>query len=138
MTIIRWDPFRSMQQVQESIDRLFDVQDVKSHFAEEETAQSEWLPNVNIYEDDEKIVIKADLPEVDERDINLKFDNAMLILRGERKFDTETDIGNYRRIECSYGAFLRKFAVPSSVDVNAIQAKLNEGVLKITLPKIKP
>ncbi len=138
MTIVKWDPYKTMKQVQDSIDSLFKTSIVKSRLnTEEELAASEWAPDVDIFEDDEKIVIKADLPEVDEKDFNVMFDNSILIIKGTREFKPETSIENYRRIERPYGTFLRKFAVPSNVDTNAIKAEFSEGIVRISLPKTK-
>jgi len=137
MTIIKWDPYKTMKQVQECIESLFETSVVKSKYSEDEVMHHEWTPDVDIFEDDEKIVIKTDLPEVDDNDISIKYDNSMLILKGERKFNPETNVEYYRRIERPYGAFLRKFAVPSNIDANGIKAKRSSGVLTITLPKLK-
>jgi HSP20 family protein len=126
-----------MKQVEESIESLFEISLVKSKYSEDEIVHYEWVPDVDIFEDEEKIVINTDLPEVDDKNVTIKYDNHMLILKGERKFKPETNIENYRRIERPYGAFLRKFAVPSNIDVDGIKAKRRGGVLKITLPKIK-
>lgn len=135
MSIIKWDPYKTMKQVQESIESLFETSLVKTRYSEDELSHCEWVPDVDIFEDEKHIVIKVDLPEVAEKDVNIKYDNSMLILKGERKFVPETNIENYRRIERSYGIFLRKFAVPANIDVNNIKAKRSDGVLKIYLPK---
>lgn len=135
MTILKWDPYKNLKQIQESVDSLFEPAIVNSKYTEEDSLKSEWIPDVDIYEDDGKLVIKVDMPEVSESDISIKFDNSILILKGERKFSAESSIENYRRIERPYGTFSRKFAVPSNVDTNAIKAKLADGILRITLPK---
>ena len=137
MTIIRWDPYKAMKQIQKSIDSVFDTSVVKSKYSEDEIIHCDWVPNADIYEDSEKIVIKTDLPDVNDKDMNVKYDNSMLILKGERKFVPETQIENYRRIERPYGTFLRKFGVPSNIDINSIKAKRSGGVLSIILTKIK-
>jgi HSP20 family protein len=137
MSIIKWDPYKTMKQVQESIDSMYETSVVKSKYSEEEISHCDWVPDVDIYEDDEMIVIKADLPSVDDKDVNIKYDNSMLILKGERKFNPETNLENYKRIERPYGTFIRKFGVPSDVDINTIRAKRAGGVLRIELPKVK-
>lgn len=135
MTIVKWDPYKTMKQVEESVDDLFETSVVKSKYSEDETVHCEWVPDVDIFEDDEKIVIKADMPDMSDKDITIKYDSSMLILKGERKFNPETSLENYRRIERPYGTFMRKFAVPLNIDVNAIKATRRAGVLTIHLPK---
>lgn len=135
MTIIKWDPYKSVKQIQEKLDSLFEARVTGSKHSEDELVHSEWTPDVDIFEDDKKIVIKADLPGVDEKKMSIKLDNSILTLQGERKFIPETNIENYRRIERSYGTFIRKFALPASVDANKIKATFNEGILEINLPK---
>ena len=135
MKIIKWDPYNSVKQIQEKIDSMFETSVVESEHSEDELVHSEWTPDVDIFEDDEKIVIKADMPGVNEKKMSIRFDNFILTLKGERKFIPETNIENYRRIERPYGTFLRKFAIPSSVDTDNIKAKFNEGILEIYLPK---
>jgi len=137
MTIIKWDPYKTMKQMTESVDNLFETSVVKSKYSEDEIVTCDWVPNVDIFEDDEKIVIKSDMPDVEDKDMTIKYDNAILILKGERKFNPETNVENYRRIERPYGTFLRKFAVPSNIDINGIVAKRSGGVLTIHLPKLK-
>ena len=101
---------------------------------------SSWSPAVDVYEDDKKIVLKADLPEVDEKDLKVKVEDDVLIVHAERKFEKETKEENFRRVERSYGSFHRSFQLPETVHVDKIDAKYDKGVLKVTLPKreVKP
>lgn len=94
-----------------------------------------WSPAVDIYEDDKEIVIKADLPEVKEEDIDVRVDDGQMTIKGERKFEHEEKKENYHRVERRYGSFLRTFALPETVDADKIVAKYDKGVLKVTLPK---
>jgi HSP20 family protein len=94
-----------------------------------------WSPAVDIYEDDKEIVIKADLPEVDEKDIDLRVDDGQMTIKAERKFEHEEKKENYHRVERRYGSFMRSFALPETVDPEKIAAKYDKGVLKVTLPK---
>ena len=94
-----------------------------------------WSPAVDIYEDDKEIVIKADLPEVEEKDIDLRVDDGQMTIKAERKFEHEEKKENYHRVERRYGSFLRSFALPETVDPEKIAAKYDKGVLKVTLPK---
>ncbi len=137
MSIIKWDPYKNAKQLKDSIDGMFDSSLVKSKHTEDETIHSEWVPNADIFEDEVGIIIKVDLPGVAEKDVSIKYDNTILILKGTRQFKPETSVENYRRIERPYGTFLRKFAVPSNIDENNIKAEFNEGILRLTLPKKK-
>lgn len=94
-----------------------------------------WAPAVDIAEDDTAITIKADLPEVDKKDIHVNVENGMLTIRGERKRDKEEKKKNYHRIERSYGSYERSFSLPEAVDKDKIAAECKNGVLTVTLPK---
>ena len=97
--------------------------------------RSSWSPAVDVYEDDKKIVLKADLPEVDEKDLKVKVEDDLLTVHAERKFEKEAKEENFRRVERSYGSFHRSFQLPETVHVDKIDAKYDKGVLKVTLPK---
>ena len=94
-----------------------------------------WEAPVDIFETEGEIVVKAELPGMDRKDIWLHLENNVLSLRGERKFEKETKDENYHRIERSYGAFNRSFSIPATVDEEKIRADYKDGVLKIVLPK---
>ena len=101
----------------------------------EPAATTTWSPAVDIYETEGEIVVKAELPGMDRKDIALNLENNVLTLRGERRFEKETKEENYHRIERSYGGFSRAFSIPATVDEEKIQADYKDGVLKILLPK---
>lgn len=103
----------------------------------QEPAPRRFVPRVDIAEDEKKIVLKSDLPGVNDKDIEVKFDDGVLTLSGERKLDTESKDENLRRVERGYGSFRRSFALPDTVDAEKISASYNKGVLEITLPKLK-
>ena len=107
------------------------------HTVGREPAQSRFVPDVDIVEDEKKIVLRSDLPGVDENDIQVKLDDGTLTVSGERKFDKETKEENLRRVERAYGSFRRSFALPDTVDAEKISASYRKGVLEITLPKVK-
>jgi HSP20 family protein len=96
---------------------------------------SPWLPPCDIYETDQEIVLKIELPEMKKDDVRLTLENNGLTLRGERKFEAKVDRENYHRIERNYGEFLRSFALPTFIDGSKILAEFKEGVLTVTLPK---
>ena len=130
MTLTRYNPFRSfdetgLQLFQDSLNRFF---------SEPATARP-WTPNVDVIETQNEIVVKADLPGVEEKDIDIKLENGTLTLKGERKFEKEDKEKGYHRIERGYGSFVRCFSVPSSVDPEKVNASYKAGVLSVTLPK---
>lgn len=94
-----------------------------------------WAPAVDIYETDQAIELKADLPEVDPKDVDVRVEDNTLFLKGERKFEKEVKEENFHRIERSYGSFSRSFALPHGIATDKISADYKNGVLKVTLPK---
>ena len=94
-----------------------------------------WNPSVDIFENDNEVVVKVELPGMSAKDIDLRFENNILTLRGERRFEKETKEENYHRIEGQYGAFARSFALPSAVNGDKVTAEYKDGILKVVLPK---
>src|SRR5213593_4805136 len=94
-----------------------------------------WSPSVDIFETENELVLKADLPEVKLADIEVRVENQTLSLKGERKFEKDESKHGYHRIERNYGTFVRSFTVPASVDAEKVAAEYKEGVLTVTLPK---
>ena len=134
MAIVRWDPFRDLNMLQDRMNRLFDDAG-RPWRTDEPAATTSWSPSVDIFETEGEIVVKAELPGMDRKDIQLNLENNVLSLRGERKFQKETKDDNYHRIERSYGVFSRSFSIPATVDEERIRADYKDGVLKIVLPK---
>jgi HSP20 family protein len=126
------DPFRTFQQ---RLGRLFEEGFGLTPLGEESWSLSTWAPACDIYESDDAIIVKADLPEVKRENISVSFENNTLTIRGERKFEEETKRENYHRVERSYGEFIRSFALPAFVDAAKINAEFKDGVLRVTLPK---
>ncbi|MGB7622356.1 MAG: Hsp20/alpha crystallin family protein [Terriglobia bacterium] len=135
MAIVRWEPFRDLITLQERMNRLFDERFGRMRTTEESLDSGSWSPAVDIYETEQDIVLKAELPEIREKDIDIRLENNTLTLKGERKFEKETQEENYHRLERSYGTFSRSFTLPATVDQEKINAEYKDGVLKITLPK---
>jgi HSP20 family protein len=134
MAVVRWDPFRDLGMLQDRMNRLFDDAG-RGWRSDEPAATTSWSPSVDIFETEGEIVVKAELPGMDRKDITLHLENNVLTLRGERKFEKETKEENYHRIERSYGNFSRSFSIPATVDEENIRADYKDGVLKIILPK---
>ena len=134
MAMNRWDPFRDLGSLQDRMNRLFDDAG-RGWRHEEPAATTTWSPAVDIFETEGEIVVKAELPGVDRKDITLHLENNVLTLKGERRFEKETKEENYHRIERAYGGFSRSFSIPATVDEEKIRADYRDGILKIALPK---
>lgn len=131
MAITRWDPFREVATLQNRMNSLF--RDFNESDAPLTTAS--FVPAVDIYEDAEKVVLKLEVPGIEEKDLDVRVENHTLTVKGERKFENEEKQENFHRIERSYGGFYRSFTLPSTVDTENVEAKYNAGVLKLVLKK---
>ncbi|MCL6566136.1 MAG: Hsp20/alpha crystallin family protein [Acidobacteriia bacterium] len=132
-TITRWDPFRNLLTLQEQMNRLFE--DTFSRARADESSLAAWVPPVDIYETESELVLKADLPGIQEKDLDIRVENNMLTIRGERKFDQTVKEDNYLRVERAYGTFSRSFSLPNTVNPDAIRAEYRNGVLEVRMPK---
>lgn len=125
----RWEPFRDLARMQDEMNRLFDDRLAR-------TGESVgWTPACDIFEDEEGVTLKFELAGVEPKDVDVRFENGVLTLRGERKLEREDKRENYHRIERSYGTFTRSFSLPGSVDAEKIRADAKNGVLQVFLPK---
>src|SRR5271163_5068074 len=131
-TLNRGEPFRGAATLQEQVNRLFG--NVLEHSGEESNLTS-WAPAVDIYETEHELVVKADLPDVDPKDLDIRVENNLLTIRGERKFEKKSNEGNYLRVERAYGSFARSFSLANTVNSEAIKADYQNGVLTLSLPK---
>lgn len=131
-TLVRWEPFRGISSLQEQFNRLFEN---RFSTGTEEQTLTAWAPAVDVYETENELVIKADLPQVSEKELDVRVENNMLTIRGERKFEQKVKEENYLRMERAYGSFSRSFSLPNTVNTEAVQAEYKEGVLTVTLPK---
>ena len=129
----RWDPFRNMTTLQEQVNRLFEGRFQRGR--EDNSALTTWAPAVDIYETENELVLKADIPDVSEKDIDIQVENNMLTIHGERKFEEKVKEDNYLRIERTYGSFTRSFSLPNTVNMEAVKAEYKNGVLTVELPK---
>src|SRR5262245_27208662 len=134
MAVVKWDPFRDLNLIQDRMNRLFDDAG-RTWRNDESSATTTWSPAVDIFETEGEIVVKAELPGMERKDITLNLERNVLTLKGERRFEKETKDENYHRIERSYGGFSRTFSIPATVAEEKIHAEYKEGVLKIVLPK---
>jgi HSP20 family protein len=130
-TIARFDPFRDLAVLQDRVNRLFG----DAYGAREEGVLSNWVPAVDIFENEKKeLVLKAELPDVKKDEVSVTVENNTLTLSGERQFEAEVKKDQYHRLERSFGTFSRSFSLPATVDSTKIAAEFKNGVLTIRLP----
>lgn len=134
MAIVRFEPFRDLVTIQDRMNRLFGEAFRGAHSDEDWALGGSWAPAVDVLEHEGNIVLKAELPGVDPKDVEIRVENNTLTLRGERRFDNDVKRESYHRVERSYGAFARSFTLPTVVDTEKIQAEYKDGILKVTLP----
>ena len=128
MSLIRWDPFLEFNTLPSRL----------GIFGKDWRAPlptTAWNPSVDIFENDNEVVVKAELPGMNAKDIDVRLENNVLTLKGERHFEKETKEENYHRVEREYGTFTRSFALPTAVNGEKVTAEYKDGVLKIVLPK---
>jgi HSP20 family protein len=138
MAIVRWEPFRDLMTVQDRMNRIFDdaFRGAGRPVGEEDWALGgAWAPAVDIYEHEGSLVLKAELPGIDPKDVDVRVENNVLTLQGERKFESEVKREQYHRVERAYGAFSRSFTLPNVVDTEKIKAEFKDGLLRVVLPK---
>lgn len=130
--ITRWDPFRDLVQLQDRVNRLFQESATGRQEGLDTTA---FVPPVDIYEDEHSIVLKVEVPGIDQKDLDVRIENNTITIRGERKFEKETKEENYHRVERRYGSFQRSFGLPNTVNPEQVTANYENGILKVTLGK---
>ena len=131
--ISRWNSGRSFNSLQEQVNRLFE--DTFSGTQSGHSDLATWAPAVDIFETENELVVKADLPDVQEKDIDVRIENNTLTIRGERKFEQQVNEDKYLRIERAYGTFTRSFSLPNTVNAETIRADYRNGVLTVRMPK---
>jgi len=132
MAIIKVDPLREFAVMNDRLNRLFG----NVYLRDEDTGfRGTWVPSVDIYETDtHDLVLRAELPGISREDIEVTVENGTVVIKGEKKFDTEVKEEHYRRIERTYGTFHRSFTLPNTVDAAKVAAEYKNGVLTVTLP----
>lgn len=134
MTLItRWDPFREVATLQDRMNRMFN--DQFGALTRDESLTGSFVPPVDVYEDENSIQVRLEVPGIEEKDIDIRLENNVLTVRGERKFEKEEKEENFHRIERRYGSFTRSFTLPATVNSEEVQADYEQGVLKVRLPK---
>jgi HSP20 family protein len=134
--ISRWDPFAELTSLQERMNQL--LNQPFSGFGsgpEQSLTYSNFVPPVDVYEDEHGITLQAEIPGVDEKDLNVHVENNVLTMSGERKFENEEKKQNFHRIERRYGRFTRSFTLPPTADPQQINAEFENGLLRVTIAK---
>ena len=131
-TVTRWDQSRGLTSLQDQVNRLFEDNFTRDRSGHADLAT--WAPPVDIYETENELVVKADLPDLQDKDIDVRVENNMLTIRGERKFD-DVNEDNYLRVERTYGSFMRSFTLPNTVSSENIRAEYHNGVLTLRMAK---
>jgi HSP20 family protein len=131
--LTRWEPFRELMTLQDRLNRMFG--EPFGPTTSQELTAGAFVPPVDVYEDEKCIRLKMEVPGIEEKDIDIRLENNLLTVRGERKMESETTQENYHRIERSYGSFSRSFSLPTSVNPEDVKAGYSKGVLTVTLGK---
>ncbi len=134
MAIVGWEPFSNLLTAQRDFDRLF-KEAFNPFVSEGDISTRTWAPPVDIYENENDIVLKAELPGIEPKDVEVKVEDNTLYLKGERKFEKEVKNESYHRVERSYGSFARSFSLPNSISTDKVKAEFKDGLLTLTLPK---
>ena len=135
MPLAHWDPVRELLSLQERMNRLIDQTLSRTHAEGELSATGAWAPAVDLFESDSFLILKAELPEVNLDDIELRIDEDRLTLRGERRIKEEVSEKQFLRMERAYGPFHRTFDLPTKVDPERVKAEFKRGILTVTMPK---
>jgi HSP20 family protein len=137
-TLSRFEPFRGGTTLQNQLNRLFNEAFERTS---DEANLTAWAPAVDIYETKHELIVKADIPEIKPEELDIRVENNILTIRGERKFEEKVSENNYLRVERSYGSFSRSFSLANTVNAEAIKADYKNGVLTLSIPKreeVKP
>ena len=140
MTLVRWDPFRELEDMSERLNRVFSRPTARQSGKETLTV-ADWVPTVDISESNDEYLIKAELPDIKKEDVKVTVEGGVLTLQGERRQEKEEKGKRFHRVERSYGSFVRSFTLPESVDEGGVKAEFKDGILNLHLPKtekVKP
>ncbi|MGE0642154.1 MAG: Hsp20/alpha crystallin family protein [Nitrospira sp.] len=135
MALVRWDPFRELEEVSDRLNRMFARPATRAANGKETMIVADWTPSVDISETEGEYQIKAEIPDVKKEDVKVTLEDGVLTIQGERKHEKEEKGKKYHRIERSYGSFVRTFSLPDVIDEDKVRAEFKEGVLNLSLPK---
>jgi HSP20 family protein len=135
MNLVKWDPFRELEDVSNRLNHVFGRSLARSDTGREMLAMADWTPSADISETNKAYLIKAEIPGINKEDIKVTLQDGMLTIQGERKMEKEEKDKKFHRIERSYGSFMRSFRVPDDTDASAVKADFKDGILNVTLNK---
>ena len=137
MNVVRYEPWGLLRRFNEDVNQLFNESRIASTADGDQSsiATSNWTPAVDIKEEDGRFVLKADIPGVEAKDIEVTMDDGVLTIKGERRHESEEDANGYKRVERSYGSFYRRFSLPDTANAEGITAQGKDGVLEVSIPK---
>ena len=135
MNLVKWDPFRELEDVTNRLNRIFGQSLARSESGQNMLAVADWAPSVDISETDSEYLIKGEIPGVKKEDVKVTIQDGMLTIQGERKQEKEEKGKKFHRIERSYGSFVRSFRVPGDADEYSVKAEFKDGMLNVTLAK---
>lgn len=135
MNLIKWDPFRELEDVSNRLNRIFGQSPARTEADNEMLSLADWMPSVDISETETNYLIKGEIPGVKKENVKITIQDGMLTIQGERKQEKEEKGKKFHRVECCYGSFMRSFRVPDDADENKVKAEFKDGMINITLPK---
>ena len=139
MNVVRYEPWGLLRRFHDDVNQLFGESQVAASAEGDRSSivTSNWTPAVDIKEEDGRFVLKADVPGVDPKDIEVTMEQGVLTIKGERKYESEDEANGYKRVERSYGTFYRRFSLPDTANAEDITAKGKDGVLEVVIPKLE-
>lgn len=135
MSLVKWNPWKDISEWSHPFNRFFETPFLATGWLEDESGIGSWKPKVDIYDKENNIVLKAELPGVDRKEIDIALRDGVLTLKGTRSYENEVNEKSYYRKERAFGHFHRSFALPENVDPTKIKAAFKDGVLKVEIPK---
>ena len=135
MTLVRWDPFRELEDMSDRLNRVFSRPGLSQTNGKETMIVADWVPAVDVSETDGEFHIKAEIPDVKKEDVKVTLEDGVLTIQGQRKQEKEDKGTKYHRVERTYGSFVRSFTLPDLVDEEKVKAEFKDGVLTLQLPK---
>jgi HSP20 family protein len=134
MNLVRWDPFRELEEMSTRLNRIFGTMPTR-RIDEDGSTFADWTPAVDLEETDKEYVLKADLPDLRKEDVKVGIEDGVLTIEGERRMEKEDKARRFHRVERSYGRFMRRLTVPNDVDQQKVGAEFKDGVLLVRMPK---
>jgi HSP20 family protein len=135
MTLVRWDPFRELEDMSDRLNRVFSRPGLSQTNGKETMIVADWVPAVDVSETEGEFHIKAEIPDVKKEDVKVTLEDGVLTIQGQRKQEKEDKGTKYHRVERTYGSFVRSFTLPDLVDEEKVKAEFKDGVLTLQLPK---